>query len=96
MKTVLIRRLSFSPSVVQPPQDQRGATRLGVFYFCMPNDNVSLVPFLNSSVLLNVGIGRRFEDKDAPTMEVWRKGRTAAYGTTALRQCGERYRRGGN
>ncbi|KAK0235420.1 Clavaminate synthase-like protein [Armillaria nabsnona] len=32
--------------VFQPPKDQRGYTRLGVFYFCMPDDNVKLLPLV--------------------------------------------------
>ena len=76
--------------VVQPPPDQRQATRLGVFYFCMSDDDVKLSPaaapaILDSPVLRRAGIKRRFEDKDAPTMEMWRKGRTAAYGQTDLK-----------
>ncbi|KIL66083.1 hypothetical protein M378DRAFT_161311 [Amanita muscaria Koide BX008] len=50
--------------------------RLGVFYFCMCNDNVKLVPFSRSPVLQSVGINKRFDDVDAPTMEQWRKRRT--------------------
>ncbi|KAH9921818.1 Clavaminate synthase-like protein [Fomitopsis serialis] len=30
--------------VIQPPPDQQGYTRLGVFYFCMPNDDTKLSP----------------------------------------------------
>ncbi|KAK0235432.1 Clavaminate synthase-like protein [Armillaria nabsnona] len=63
--------------VFQPPKDQRGYTRLGVFYFCMPDDNVKLLPLVAPKV-------RRFVDADAPTMEEWRKGRTAAYGNSQL------------
>ncbi len=33
-------------SVFQPPKDQRGYTRLGVFYFCMPDDGVKLIPLV--------------------------------------------------
>lgn len=70
--------------VVQPPPDQRNHTRLGVFYFCMSDDDVKLVP-LDSPVLKRVGTIRRFEDENAPTMETWRKGRTTAYGQTELK-----------
>ncbi|PBK58476.1 Clavaminate synthase-like protein [Armillaria solidipes] len=65
--------------VVQPPKDQRGRTRLGVFYFCMPDDNVKLLPLVDAKA-------RRFVDADAPTMEEWRKGRTAAYGKSELKK----------
>jgi hypothetical protein len=50
----------------------------------MPDDDTTLSPFAESPILRQVGITRRFEDKDAPTMQTWRKGRTAAYGTTKL------------
>ncbi|KAJ6625125.1 Clavaminate synthase-like protein [Mycena sp. CBHHK59/15] len=71
--------------VVQPPVDQQNYTRLGVFYFSMTDDHVKLVPFSESPVLKRVGIARRCDDEDAPTMEVWRKGRTSAYGQSQLR-----------
>ncbi|EPT02050.1 hypothetical protein FOMPIDRAFT_1119271 [Fomitopsis schrenkii] len=71
--------------VVQPPPDQRGYTRLGVFYFCMPDDEMKLVPFAESPVLQRIGIQRRCADEDAPTMLAWRKGRTSAYGQTELK-----------
>ena len=70
--------------VVQPPIDQRGYTRLGVFYFAMPDDDVRLVPVENSPVLQQHGLERHFAVQDAPTVEVWRKNRTAAYGKSDL------------
>ena len=39
-----------------------------------------------SPVLESFGIERRFEDERAPTAEVWRKGRTSAYGKTELKR----------
>ncbi len=72
--------------VVQPPVDQRGYTRLGAFYFALPDDDVMLVPVRNSPVLEKYGIKRRFEDSDAPKMDAWRKGRVAAYGKTQLKK----------
>lgn len=75
--------------VVQPPVDQRGYTRLGVFYFAIPDDNVKLVPISGSSVLDKVGVRRRFEDENAPTAETWRKGRTSAYGKSPLKKSEE-------
>lgn len=75
---------SITRSVVQPPPDQRNYTRLGVFYFCMTDDAVKLMPRSESPVLQKVGVVRRFNDADAPTMEAWRKGRTTAYGTSKL------------
>ena len=76
--------------VVQPPPDQRGCTRLGAFYFALPDDNVKLVPLAESPVLQRHGVLRRFADDLAPTVEVWRKGRTAAYGQTELKRSEEK------
>ncbi|KAJ7691339.1 hypothetical protein B0H17DRAFT_1159825 [Mycena rosella] len=70
--------------VVQPPADQVGVPRLGVFYFSMANDDVKLVPHEGSPVLERVGIKRLCSNEDAPTMEEWRKSRTVAYGHTQL------------
>jgi isopenicillin N synthase-like dioxygenase len=72
--------------VVQPPADQRNYTRLSVFYFCLADDDIRLVPFTESPVLKRVGIVRQCDDDVAPTMEVWRKGRTTAYGRSDLKQ----------
>ena len=70
--------------VIQPPADQRNLERLGVFYFAMPDDDVKLVPF--TSRVNPVWVDRKFKDEDAPTMEVHRRGRTAAYGKTVLKK----------
>jgi len=75
--------------VVQPPTDQRNCTRLGLFYFAMTDDAVKLVPFADSPVLQRVGIVRRCDDADAPTMEAWRRGRTSAYGQSQLKKASE-------
>ncbi|KDQ51706.1 hypothetical protein JAAARDRAFT_40951 [Jaapia argillacea MUCL 33604] len=77
--------------VVQPPPSQRSYTRLGAFYFAMPDDNVKLSPYENeSTVLKRVGVTKRVEDPGkVPTMEQWRKGRTSAYGKTTLVKSGE-------
>jgi len=72
--------------VVQPPPDQREYTRLGVFYFALPDDNVRLVPISSSPVLQRVGVQRRCADEDAPSMEEWRKARTSAYGKSDLKE----------
>lgn len=72
--------------VVQPPPSQRGHTRLGVFYFAMPDDAVVLKPLAESPVFQRVGIKRRVNDDEAPTMEDWRRGRTSAYGQTELKK----------
>ncbi|KAK7053088.1 hypothetical protein VNI00_004409 [Paramarasmius palmivorus] len=67
--------------VFQPPADQRGVTRLGAYYFNIPDDHVKLVPRTDSPLLQRLGIQRRFESDDkTPTMEEWRKSRTLAYG----------------
>jgi isopenicillin N synthase-like dioxygenase len=71
--------------VVQPAVDQRDYTRLGVFYFAIPNDDIKLVPMVESPVLQRVGIQKRREDSEAPTMEQWRKARTMAYGLSKLK-----------
>ncbi|KAK0438211.1 Clavaminate synthase-like protein [Armillaria borealis] len=63
------------------PRIRKGYPRLGVFYFAMPDDNVKLLPLVNTKVP-----SRRFVDVDAPTMEEWRKGRTVAYGKTQTRK----------
>lgn len=65
--------------VVQPPEDQRGYSRLGLIYFTLPDDDVKLVPFSKSPVLQREGIKRRFEDAEAPTMREWRKGRASRF-----------------
>ncbi|KAE9405499.1 Clavaminate synthase-like protein [Gymnopus androsaceus JB14] len=77
--------------VVQPPPDQRQYTRLGIFYFCMPDDDVKLAPLVASPLLQRVGIKRRFEkDEDAPLVAEWRKSRTSAYGQSVLSKSKEK------
>ncbi|KAJ7025422.1 Clavaminate synthase-like protein [Mycena alexandri] len=71
--------------VVQPPAGQQNYPRLGLFYFTMTDDNVKLVPLTESPVLQRVGIVRRYDDADAPTMEAWRRSRTSAYGQSELK-----------
>jgi len=70
--------------VIQPPADQVGRARVGVFYFSMANDDVRLVPHEESPVLQRVGIHRVCKNEDAPTMEQWRRDRTTAYGSSQL------------
>ncbi|THH32867.1 hypothetical protein EUX98_g1352 [Antrodiella citrinella] len=74
--------------VVQPPPSQQGYTRLGLFYFVMPDDNVKLAPYL--SPVNPVWVDRKFKDEDAPSMEVHRKGRTSAYGKSVLKKTDEK------
>ncbi|CAA7263310.1 unnamed protein product [Cyclocybe aegerita] len=71
--------------VIQPPLDQRQYTRLGVFYFCLTDDDVSLEPQLESPALQRVGITRAFNGAEAPKMMEWRRARTAAYGRSELK-----------
>lgn len=79
----------YSPRVVQPPPDQQSYTRLGLFYFAMANDDIKLAPLMQSPVLQRVGVTRLAADEgqkiNAPTMQAWRIGRTAAYGVTELK-----------
>ncbi|KAH9834992.1 uncharacterized protein C8Q71DRAFT_859328 [Rhodofomes roseus] len=73
--------------VVQPPQDQRAYNRLSILYFAMTDDDVKLVPRVESPVLQKYGVQRRWaNDADAPTMEAWRKGRTSAVGRVVLKK----------
>ena len=72
--------------VFQPPADQRGCTRLGLFYFCLANDDVRLVPRMESPVLQRVAITRKVPDEDAPTQEEYRVVRTRAYGLSQLQR----------
>ena len=76
--------------VVQPPEDQRGHTRVGAFYFAMTDDDVKLVPQEESPALQRAGVVRRFANEEGPTMEQWRRGRTSAYGQSELKKAGER------
>ena len=70
--------------VVQPPPDQQGYPRVGVFYFAIPDDDVRLIPVQGSPVLDKYGIQRRIEDSKAPTAEIMRKGRVSTYGKVEL------------
>ena len=76
--------------VFQPPADQRGHTRLGLFFFGYADDDVRLVPFVESPVLQRVGITRKCRDEDAPTMGKWRVARTKVYGVSELQRKDER------
>lgn len=74
--------------VVQPPEDQRGHTRLGLIYFTVPDEDVKLVPFTESPVLRRAGIKRRFEDGDAPMMRDYRIGRASNFLKAKLQKTG--------
>ncbi len=69
------------PELCNHHQTQQNYTRLGVFYFATTDDSVTLAPLLESPVLQRVGVKKKVSDNvEPPTMEAWRKGRTAAYG----------------
>lgn len=72
--------------VFQPPEDQRAYTRLGVVYFAFPDESVKLLPVTGSPILHSVGINECFDAENAPTVGSLRKGRTASYGVTTLKQ----------
>ncbi|KNZ76521.1 UPF0676 protein, partial [Termitomyces sp. J132] len=72
--------------VHQPPPDQRNLTRLGVFYFSLFDDDVKLLPLVQSPVLQRVGITRRMDDELAPTAGVYRKARISSYGLTSPKE----------
>ena len=76
--------------VVQPPVDQRGRERLGVFYFSFPDEDVKLAPLVESPVLQREGVTRRFDDAEAPIVADWRTGRTVAYGKSELKKSEEK------
>ena len=48
-----------------------------------------LAPLLESPVLQRLGDLKRFNGVEVPSMEVWRRGRTAAYGQSDLKQKGD-------
>ncbi|CDO77726.1 hypothetical protein BN946_scf184969.g77, partial [Trametes cinnabarina] len=70
--------------VRQPPADQAGYPRLGVFYFTMADDDAVLKPRLESPVLKRAGVAPRFDLEHAPTMKQYRTGVTSAYGVSKL------------
>ncbi|KAL7284828.1 hypothetical protein ACG7TL_002141 [Trametes sanguinea] len=72
--------------VRQPPADQAGYPRLGVFYFGMADDDAVLKPRLESPVLQRVGVAPRFDLEHAPTMKQYRTGLTSAYGVSKLQK----------
>lgn len=64
--------------MIQPPEDQRGCARLVVLYFVKPDDDTKLVPLADSPLLQRMTIRRRFEDHEAPTMEIWTRIKASA------------------
>lgn len=81
--------------VIQPPGDQRGRPRLGVFYFATTDDEVRLVPYADSPVLQRTGIVRKCTDEDAPTMGEWIRARNRAYRKDELPKSGKGVVEGG-
>jgi isopenicillin N synthase-like dioxygenase len=73
--------------VIQPAEDQRGYTRLGVFYFSLPDNNQSIQTVSGSPLLERLGIKPKFADGEAPTAGAFIKARTSAYiGKTNLKR----------
>jgi isopenicillin N synthase-like dioxygenase len=71
--------------VFQPPQDQRGHNRSGVFYFCVPNDDVVINTLLEESpVLREAGVKMSHEPENAPTSKEWSNGRIKITGRNAV------------
>ena len=70
--------------VVQPPPDQRGHTRLGLFYFAYADADARLMPRTDSPVLQRVGITRKCRDGDAPTMRTYGAMRASMYGNSEV------------
>ncbi|KAK6420973.1 hypothetical protein LTR95_016880, partial [Oleoguttula sp. CCFEE 5521] len=70
--------------VTQPPKDQRGHNRCGVFYFCLPNDEVVINTLLDESpVLRKAGVQMAHALEDAPTSKEWANARIKITGMKA-------------
>lgn len=70
--------------VHQPPPDQRGHNRSGVFYFCLPNDDVVISTLLEESpVLRKAGVTRAHNLGDSPTSKEWTSARIKITGMKA-------------
>lgn len=70
--------------VIQPPMDQRGIQRLGLFYFAMPNDDVVLQAHTESPVLQRLALNPNWLLPDPTNMGIWRRDRTKSYGKVNL------------
>ncbi|KAF8646665.1 hypothetical protein AX16_007163 [Volvariella volvacea WC 439] len=75
--------------VIQPPVDQQNIPRLGVFYFCMADDDVKLEALPEREALKRIGVKKPIFEEAAPTMKEWRRSRTTTYGRTALKREGD-------
>ena len=71
--------------VIQPPEDQRKYTRLGVFYFSLPNSNVVLEKVSGSPVIERLAMPRK-AIHEPMTAGAWVKARTSAYGKTQIQK----------
>ncbi|KAK0194590.1 Clavaminate synthase-like protein [Armillaria mellea] len=77
--------------VIQPPADQANCSRLGVFYFCYADEDVTLAPHTESPVLQRVGLKSRLKSGTvAPTMKQWRSSRVKSYGHAKLTEGAEK------
>ncbi|KAI0035420.1 Clavaminate synthase-like protein [Vararia minispora EC-137] len=74
--------------VIKPPADQEGYRRLNLIYFGYTSDNVVLRPLLESPVIQRTGLTKVIEGEH-PTMEKWRKTRTAVYGVSELKKAAD-------
>lgn len=71
--------------VIQPPEDQRKYTRLGVFYFSLPDSNVLLEKVSGSPVLERLTTPRK-AIHEPMTAGAWVKARISAYGRTQVQK----------
>ena len=76
--------------VVQPPADQRGHDRSGVFYFAVPNDDVVINTLTEESpVLRKAGVKKWFGEGKAPTSKEWVNDRIRVTGRKAMFKDGD-------
>ena len=71
--------------VSQPPVDQRGHDRAGIFYFAVPNDEVVINTVLDQSpVLREAGVKMKYAPGEAPTSKDWVNGRIKMTGQSKV------------
>lgn len=76
--------------VVQPPEDQSGHDRCGVFYFAVPNDDVVINTLVEESpILRKAGVQKWFEQGEAPTSKEWVNNRVRVTGRKAMFKDGD-------
>ena len=67
--------------------DQQGYQRLGIFYFSSFDDDVPLLPLLDSPLVQQMpGVTDQQSEGPPLLMKQWRNGRVAAYGTSQLKK----------